>query len=234
MIPSFQKAIQFGEHPEFLNRYRNEKLFQYSDVIALHLIYGKEVDGTTHDFTNVLNNQTLKVMVADVLTTQLGWEESRKDKFLRALFVRNADLYMKVFPDDFTEKEKEDFYKYRESLEVDEKLVDATGPDFFNSGRWLEEDVTEDEKLMVLITDLVEERKPGELRLVNPESHILDWMITKRTDQTREYWIKELKHNYRVMNDLFPLIKYEDMPNFVVNLIRDTLWSNYSLTPFVE
>lgn len=228
---SFADALGIEFPSREMNIFRGEMMGEHADIYVLHLFYGKNTKEKPHDFTNVPNNQTLKALVADILTDYLGYSEKRRRKIIRATLVPNADLYMNTerFKKDFSQAERDEFNTYRRTLDIDESLVEAAGPDFFHKNRHLNPEVTDDERLMVFISDLVEEREPGDLKLVDAISHIQDWKRKERSDLGDKYWNDELEFDKTTMRKLFPELIPTDFPELIKALALRKI-ENFSLT----
>lgn len=187
-----------------------------ADIFDLHIeSEDKRLEGS-RDFGNVIFNAMMKVVVMDVLTDILEVDIKQKEDLLRATVVPNLSLHVTKRPQDYPEGYPKELGKKIKDLEFDRDLVFAAGPWFFESNRV--EIATDEELLMLLVSDLVDEREIGKPAIMAVDPHIEEFKVKDRSDLPKiEYWDRELSKDHEIMDHLFPGKEYNQFSTMILN-----------------
>ena len=219
--PTFDWLTGQGVEAEQLETYFDRLYEKYTDIFDLHILCEKNKLPEARDFSNIRFNAMMKLVVMDALTDFLHVDEQTKERLCRATVVPNWDLHFRKRPQDYTPGVLEELQKLGEKLDYDHDLVSAAGPDFFTSNRVDSPDVTREELLMLLVSDLVDEREIGKPTIMDVDNHI-DFKIIDRPDLDKEtYWERERAKDHEIMREFFPMIPPELFPTVILRHIMD-------------
>lgn len=197
-----------------------EKRFIYlysicSDIFDLHIESEEQKLPETRDFSNVRFNAMMKVVVMDVLTDILELEIHQKTQLLRATAIPNLTQHVTKHPQDYQQDYPKELGMKLRKLDYDRDLVFAAGPWFFQSNRVAI--ATNDELLMLLVSDLVDERDMGKPTIMAVDPHINEFKVKDRMDlPKKEYWDRELQTDHEIMDLLFPKVEYSQFPSMIL------------------
>jgi hypothetical protein len=214
--PSFNWIGEQGVDIEGLSKYFDGLYEKYQDVFDLHIVCEQAKITDARDFSNIRFNAMMKLVVMDALTDILGVDTETKTKLCRATVVPNWDLHLKKRPQDYPEGTPDILLRLGEQLDYDKNLVLAAGPDFFTTGRVDNDDVTMEEELMLLVSDLVDERIIGKPTIMSVDAH-LNFKEIERADLGKEYWDRERTKDHQIMDKYFNGVPYDNVPRMILN-----------------
>lgn len=221
-VAPFNWLVESGVEVDALEAHFDRLYEANRDVFDLHILAENSKKPEARDFSNIRMNAMMKLVVMDVLTDMLGMDQETKARLCRATVVPNWDLHFTKRPEDYDEGVPEQLRKAGENLEYDHDLVFAAGPDFFNSDRVDESDVTAEELLMLLVSDLVDEREIGKPTIMDVDSH-LAFKRVERADLGQDYWKRERAKDHVIMRSFFPMIAPEMLPTIILDKLIDKI-----------
>ncbi len=170
------------------------------------------------DYSNVRNNTMMKVVVMDVLTDVLQMDIATKEELMRAMAMSNWHLHLTKRPQDYPEQVPAELAREAKNISYNRDLLFAAGPWFFESN--LVDVAGTPELLMLLGSDLVDERKMHHPTIMAVEPHINELKRVERDDLKQPYWDRELAKDKEIMSLLFPDTEYSQFPMMILNHLQ--------------
>ncbi|MBL7036447.1 hypothetical protein ISR94_01175 [Candidatus Microgenomates bacterium] len=181
---------------------------------------------------NVAEHCLVQVAVVDKLTDLLKLPTEDKNTLKNVAACHDWEKRLKIKPGNFNETEKSLAEKLLKSVKPDQKLMDATGPDFIEKAL-VKEDSTFMERLQFYVDDIVSDTGVVEL-----EKRI-DEVEEKRQDLNKDkaltarlggqYWDKERELGFMVEQEIFEKLPPEvqtqvgepkNIPNYLLSQIE--------------
>lgn len=211
--------IRSGIEPDAVNKHLDSLYTRQSGVFNVHLLMESKAELGAADFRNVVYNVMMKLAVVDALATMLDVDSSIKEDLERATVMRNLTLHVDKRPNDYKDETRELLLGSARSYGYNQAFYEAAGPEFFTTNRVDSPYLTIGEKIMLLDSDLVDERETGKPTIMNVDDHI-DFKIEDRPDlDSFEYWERERKMDHQFIRELFPDIAPELLPLTIIQQI---------------
>lgn len=213
--PTFDWLVQEG-----IDRIGLEKKFQAiyevcGDILDFQIKTEEQRLPEARDYSNVRNNTMMKVVVMDVLTDVLKMDIETKEELMRAMAMSNWHLHLTNRPQDYPETVPTELAREAKNIPYNRDLLFAAGPWFFESN--LVDVAGTPELLMLLGSDLVDEREMHHPTIMAVDPHIEEFKVKERHDLDRvTYWERELNKDHEIMGELFSGTEYDQMPSMIL------------------